>query len=222
MAALMTSIVERLRRLDSCAVSDARDQLGLSDATVVGIRNLTGASAVAGRVLTVQLGPPGSVPSKRHLCTSAIEAGGDGDVIVIDHQGRTDCAAWGGNLSRGAVAQRIAGTLVHGAVRDIHEARELRYAVFATDSTPRTARGRTQEHAWNTSISFAGIPIDPGDYVVADSTGIVFTRAGDIDAVLDSAERILAAEAAIASAIDGGTPIGLAMGAHYERMTTRQ
>ncbi len=216
----MSSIVERLRRLDSCAVSDARDQLGLSDATVVGIPNRTGAAAVVGRVITVQLGPPRSLPSTCHLCTSAIEAGGDEDVIVVDHQGRTDCAAWGGNLSRGAVAQRIAGTLVHGAVRDIHEARELRYPVYATASTPRTARGRTQEHAWNTSISFAGIPIDPGDYVVADSTGIVFTRAGDIEAVLAGAERVLAAEAAIAAAIDEGMPIGRAMGTHYERMTT--
>jgi 4-hydroxy-4-methyl-2-oxoglutarate aldolase len=213
-------IVERLRRLDSCAVSDARDRLGLPDATVAGIGNLTGTTAVAGRVVTVQLGEPQPAASTRHLCSSAIEAGGSDDVIVVDHQGRTDCAAWGGNLSRGAAARRIAGTIVHGAVRDTDEARTLVYSVYATSSTPRTARGRAQEHAWNTSINFAGITVGPGDYVIADSTGIVFTRGEDIDAVVAAAEGIVTAEQSIAAAIDAGTPIGTAMGADYERMTT--
>jgi regulator of RNase E activity RraA len=215
----MTAI-ERLRRLDSCAISDARDQLGLPDGTVTGIGNLTAAAAIAGRALTVQLGPPQPTPATRHLCTAAIEAGDGDNVIVIDHQGRTDCAAWGGNLSRAAHRRQIAGTIAHGAVRDVDEARDLHFPVFATASTPRTARGRTQEHAWNTTIRFAGINVDPGDYVIADATGIVFTRPADIDAVLDAAERIAVAEAAIADAIAQGTPISVAMGANYERMTT--
>ena len=47
----MTSIIDRLRRLDSCA-AHARDQLGLPDATVVEIGNLTGVARVAGRAVT--------------------------------------------------------------------------------------------------------------------------------------------------------------------------
>ncbi len=213
--------VERLRRLDSCAVSDARDRLGLPDGTVTGITNLTGVTTIAGRVVTVQLGAPHPTPSTRHLCTSAVEAAGDDDIIVIDHQGRTDCAAWGGNLSRAANVRRIAGTIVHGAVRDVDEARDLPYPVFATGSTPRTARGRTQEHAWNTTIDFSGIDVEPGDYVVADATGIVFTRAADIAAVLDAAERIATTEAGIAAEIAQGTPVSTAMGANYERLTSK-
>jgi regulator of RNase E activity RraA len=213
--------VERLRRLDSCAVSDARDQLGLPDTTVTGITNLTGITRVAGRAITVTLGPPQATPSSRHLCTAAVEGAGADNVIVIDHQGRTDCAGWGGNLSRAAKHRHVAGTIVHGAARDIDEARELRYPVYATAATPRTARGRTQEQTWNMAIDVAGVPVEPGDYVIADATGIVFTSAADIDAVLDAAERIATAEAAIAAAIDDGTPVSTAMGGNYERMTTR-
>ena len=117
-------------------------------------------------------------------------------------------------------ARTIAGTLVYGAVRDIDEARSVGYPVYATASTPRTARGRTQEHAWNTTISFAGVTVDAGDYVVADSSGIVFTRATDIDAVVSAAEAIVVTEAAIAAAIDDGTPVTSAMGATYEQMTS--
>lgn len=217
----MTSIVERLRRLDACAVSDARDRLGLPDAVVTGIGNLTGVARVAGRVLTVLLGPPLPGPSTRHLCTSAIEAGGPDDVIVIDHQARADCAAWGGNLSRAARVRGVGGTLVDGAVRDVDEARDVGYAVFARSSTPRTARGRTQEHDWNVPVSFGGVVVSPGDYVVADGTGIVFVAAADIGAVLDAAEDIATKEAGMAAAIDGGTPVSQAMGANYERMIER-
>lgn len=70
-------------------------------------------------------------------------------------------------------------------------------------------------------ITFAGVEVEPGDYVLADGTGIVFVRAAEIDAVLAAAEGIVAAEQAIAAAIDAGTPIGDAMGANYERMTER-
>jgi regulator of RNase E activity RraA len=114
----------------------------------------------------------------------------------------------------------IAGTLVHGAVRDVDEARELAYPVYAVAATPHTARGQAQEHAWNETITFAGVDVEPGDYVIADSTGIVFVQAPDIDAVLDTAERIAATESAIAESIAGGQAVSAAMGAHYEQMTT--
>src|SRR5207249_9573905 len=92
------------------------------------------------------------------------------------HQGRTDCAGWGGNLSRAARVRGIAGTLVHGAVRDVDEARDLVYPVYAVAATPHTARGRAQEHAWNETITFAGVRVEPGDYVIADGTGIALSR----------------------------------------------
>ena len=91
---------------------------------------------------------------------------------------------------------------------------------MATAATHRTARGRAEEHAWNETITFAGVTVAPGDYVIADSTGIVFVSAPDIDAVLDAAERIAATDDAIAAAITGGRAASAALGAGYERMTT--
>ncbi|MEN3272631.1 MAG: hypothetical protein V7636_1392, partial [Actinomycetota bacterium] len=102
-------ITARLHRLDTCAVSDALDQLGIPARVATEIRAVTGPARVAGRVITVELGPVTSTPPPRHLCTAAIEAGGSGDVLVIAHQGRRDCAGWGGNLSRAAQARGIGG-----------------------------------------------------------------------------------------------------------------
>jgi regulator of RNase E activity RraA len=210
--------IPRLQRLDTGAVSDALDQLGIPDRVVGGSTALTGAARVAGRVLTVELGPVASTPAPRHLCTAAIEAGGPGDVIVVAHQGRGDCAGWGGNLSRAAQARGIVGTIIDGAARDVDESRDIGYPVYASAVMPRTARGRTQETRWGEPIEFGGVAVACRDYVIADSTGVVFVGAADIHWVLDAAEAIAEREASMAAAIADGVPASDVMGDSYETM----
>lgn len=214
-------LVSRLSKLDACAVSDALDALGLPGA-VSGLRPLTGDHRIAGRVQTVELGPPRDDIAPRHLCTGAVDAGTATDVIVVAHQARTDCAGWGGNLSRAALARGIRGTLVDGAARDIDEARQIGYPVFAGAATARTARGRTQEHAWDVPVQIGTgdetVTVAPGDYVIADASGAVFVPAGAAADVLTRAEQIAAKEAAMAAAIERGEPVSQVMGANYERM----
>jgi regulator of RNase E activity RraA len=216
------SYVARLRRLDACAVSDACDRLGLEGRVADSLGPVTGPGCVAGRVITVELGPWTAAPSpegpRRHLCAAATDASTADDVIVVDHQGRTDCAGWGGNLSRAAQVQGAAATLVDGAVRDVDEAIAIGYPVWATAVTPRTARGRTQEQAWGGSVTIDGVPVDQGDYVIADSTGVVFVTGDDIGAVLDAAETIARTEAAMAARIAEGQPVSAVLGADYESM----
>jgi 4-hydroxy-4-methyl-2-oxoglutarate aldolase len=216
-----TDAIERLARLDACAISDACDRLGLDRQVITGLVNLTGRQRLAGRAVTVLLGPPTPQPAARHLCTAAIEAAGPNDVIIVAHQGRTDCAGWGGNLSRAAHARGVVGTIVHGAVRDIDEATDIGYPVYGATATPRTARGRAQEHAWNVEIDIAGVTIRPGDLIVADTTGIVVIPAAQADTVLDLAASIVSQEAAMAAAITAGTPISRVMGATYEQMLAK-
>lgn len=211
--------VTRLRRLDACAVSDACDRVGIEGRVADGIGPLTGPGCIAGRVVTVELGRwSGATGGSRHLCSAATDASTSDDVIVVAHQGRSDCAGWGGNLSRAARRSGTAGTIVDGAVRDVDEAIDIGYPVFATGSTPRTARGRAREHAWAGPIEIAGVAVGHGDYVIADSTGVVFVPAASIDGVLTAAEEIAATEAAMAAAIDGGTPVSEVMGGAYEAM----
>jgi 4-hydroxy-4-methyl-2-oxoglutarate aldolase len=213
------SIQDRLRNLDSCAVSDALDQLGLVG-QVDGIRPFGPGLLVTGRVVTVELTAKLSRTTTHHLGTLAIEAAQVGDVVVVAHQGRTDCAAWGGNLSRAAQRRGIVGVIVHGAVRDVDESSALGFAVFATASTPRTARGRTQEQSWGEPVELNGLSVSTGDYVVADSTGVVFIGATHIDRVVEVAETIMAKEAGIAAEIKRDVPASRALGGNYEQMLT--
>ena len=212
------SAVERLSRLDTCAVSDALDKLG-ERGTVNGIRSLTGPAKIAGRVVTVKLVDlvEGATP-KRHLCTAAIEAAAPGNVIVVEHHTRDDCAGWGGILSTAAKERGIAGTIVDGLARDIDESREAGYPVFARAATPSTARGRIVEDDWNVPVTIGGVEVSPGDLVVADGSGVVFVGAARENVVLEAAEAIAAREQAMAKAVRDGKRVSQVMGGDYEKM----
>jgi 4-hydroxy-4-methyl-2-oxoglutarate aldolase len=213
----MDELISRLSRLDSCAVSDALDKLGLKGA-VTGIRRLSTEHRIAGRVLTVKLDRAEGRSNTRHLCTAAIEAASPGDIIVVEQRTGLDAASWGGNLSIGAQMRGVAGVIVDGPVRDIDDSRTLDFPVFARDRTARTARGRVVEVATNEPIQVGDVTVSPGDYAVADGSAAVFIAQADIERVLETAEAIVAREEAIAQALREGHPISQVMGAGYEHM----
>src|SRR5277367_523931 len=104
----MDNFVPRLNKLDSCAVSDALDKLGLKG-SVTGIHRFTTEQRIAGRVLTVKLDRAEGRSNTRHLCTAAIDAATPGDVIVVEQRTGIDAASWGGNLALGAKMRNVAG-----------------------------------------------------------------------------------------------------------------
>ena len=214
----MDELVSRLSRLDTCAVSDALDKLGLAGA-VTGIHRFSTDRRIAGRVQTVTLALAGGTSGPpRHLCTQAIERAAPGDLIVVEQRTGVDAAAWGGNLSLGAQVRGVAGVIVDGPVRDIDDSRRLDFPVFARDRTARTARGRIVEVATNEPITVADICVSPGDYAIADGSAVAFVARVEILRVLETAESIMQKEEAMAAAIREGRPISQVMGASYEHM----
>jgi 4-hydroxy-4-methyl-2-oxoglutarate aldolase len=211
------AIIDRLKRLDSCAVSDAMDRLSLRGA-VSGIEPRSIRQRISGRIRTVGLGPATGTASPRHLCTTAIEAAEAGDVIVVEQRTGIEAAGWGGILSIGARAKGIAGVIVDGPARDIDEAIELGFPVYARSATARTARGRIIEVSTGAPVTIGDIVVNAGDYVVADGSCVVFIKAADIERVVTEAERIAARESAMAKAARDGQPIGSVMGADYETL----
>lgn len=213
----MSELVQRLRVLDTCAVSDALDALGLPG-PLLGLQCVTTLKRMAGAAVTVKLGADDGRASRRHLCTAAVEAAGADTVIVIEHGGRTDVAGWGGILSQAAVQRGVEGVVIDGACRDADESRQLNFPVFARGAVPVTARGRIIELEWDTIISVAGRSVAPGDLVLADGSGVVVVPIASAEAVVAKAETIAARERLMAADIKAGRPVSEVMGASYEDM----
>jgi 4-hydroxy-4-methyl-2-oxoglutarate aldolase len=108
--------------------------------------------------------------------------------------------------------------IADGPVRDIDEARGYGFPIFTDKLTAKTARGRVVELGVQVPVSIKGIVVNPGDYVIADASAIIFIAADNINAVLEAAEVIVAREAAMAKALRSGTPISAVMGGNYEHM----
>ena len=165
-------IVERLLKLDTCAVSDGMDRLGLMGATY-GIRPMWPCPKIVGRAVTMKIKPVGLDKAKQHLGTLPIDAAQPGDVIVIDNGGRPDTSCWGGLLALAAKTKGISGVVIDGACRDIDESRDVGFPVYARGAVPMTARGRVMQETYNQEIEFAGVQVHPGDLVIADGSGVV-------------------------------------------------
>ncbi len=212
-------LISRLRRLDACVVSDALDALGRTG-VVDGIAPVWEGASVAGRAYPVQLkagpAPAGSPPV--HLGARAIAGAGPDDVIVMANEGRVEMGAWGGLLSVAARERGVAGTIVDGASRDVDEARMLAYPVFARRAAVRTARGRIHETDSYTPVIFAGVPVRPGDYVIADGSGVVVLAAADAARVVERAESLVAKEARMQSALRAGAAVTDVLSGAYEHM----
>jgi len=210
--------VNRLRKLDCSAVSDALDALNLSG-VVTGLTQQSGSGRIAGRVVTVKLGtgvpPPGPV---RHLGTLAVESAGPLDVIVVEQRTGLDAGSWGGLLSLGAKMRGVVGVVVDGPVRDIDEAIGYQFPIFARSATVFTARGRIVEKGTNVEVQIGPITVSPPAYVLADRGAVIFIAAKHIAGVLDKAEEIAAREAAMAKALVEGVPISAVMSGNYEHM----
>jgi 4-hydroxy-4-methyl-2-oxoglutarate aldolase len=215
----MEDPVRRLARLDSCAVSDALDKLGLSG-SVSGLEQRATTRRIAGRVVTYRLvAASRALPREglsRHLGTTAIEVARAGEILVVEQRTGIDAGSWGGILSLGAKLRGIAGVIADGPVRDIDEARGYDFPIYANALTARTARGRVVEADTGQPVDIGGLTVSTGDYAIADASGVVFVKPADIERVLDAAEMIAGREAAMAKALLAGKPISEVMGADYE------
>jgi 4-hydroxy-4-methyl-2-oxoglutarate aldolase len=192
------ALISTARALDVCSVSDALDRLGLEGA-VIGLPPLSVPSRFAGTAITVQLARYSCDQPKpsRHLGTAAVEACGQGDVIVISADGVCDAAAWGGILSLGAKLNGAAGVVADGAVRDVDEAVELELPIYGRAPVQRTARGRLVE---------------------VDRSGVVCVSLDVAARVLDVATSIKVREDDMAAKVRAGCAISEVMNAKYEDM----
>ena len=196
-------IIERLAKLDTCAVSDALDSLNLKGATW-GVRPQWPCPKIAGRAVTMKIKPAGLQQPTQHLGTAPIEAAQPGDIIVIDNGGKLEFSCWGGLLALSAKLKGLSGVVIDGASRDIDEARDLEFPVYARSVVPMTARGRVVQESFNQEIQFAGVQCHPGDLVLADGSGVIIIAKEKEGEVVAAAEVIYAKEQEMAAGIRKG------------------
>jgi 4-hydroxy-4-methyl-2-oxoglutarate aldolase len=148
----------------------------------------------------------------------AIEQAGAGDVLVVDGGGRETALA-GELFARVALSKNLAGIIIDGGYRDLRFIATCQLPVYSRHVTPR-AGTTTRLAVLGETVSCGGVPVHPGDIVIADHDGIVVLDPGDAVARLTAAAEVMASEARVVERLAAGATLGgvLNLAAHADRL----
>lgn len=190
--------------LDTPGVSDALDKLGLHG-QALGIAPLADyPHVVVGPAFTVKYAPA-TVPAG--TVGDFIDDVAEGDVIVLDNDGRADCTVWGDILTQYAGLRGVAGTVIDGVCRDVNKALGDGYPLFTSGRFMRTGKDRVQVEAVNTTVAIGTVRVAARDIIVADANGVVVVPRERAREVAAAARQIEEVEAGIRERIAQGDTI---------------
>jgi regulator of RNase E activity RraA len=180
------SNVERASRLDTTALSDALDRLGIAG-QCLGIKPLDPRFRLTGRAFTILYGPAGTPAG---TVGDYIDDVPEGAVIVLDNGGREDATVWGDILTMVAHRRGLGGTVIDGACRDTHLARSVGYPMYSRSYSMRTGKDRVQVEAMHGPVNIGHARVNDGDLLRGDADGVVVLPRGHEEAILAAAEEI--------------------------------
>lgn len=198
-------LVTLFEGLDTPGVSDAMDKLGIPG-QCLGIAPLDNyRRTVVGPAFTVKYvscgQPAGTVGD-------FIDDVAEGDVIVLDNDGRTDCTVWGDIMTQYAGLRKIAATVIDGVCRDVAKALGDGYPLFTRSRYMRTGKDRVEVAAVNEPVSIGTARVCARDIVVADANGVVVVPRARAREVAETARKIEEIESRIREQIVAGKTLG--------------
>lgn len=213
-------LVALFEGLDTPGVSDALDKLGLHGQALAIAPLADYSKAVVGPAFTVKYVPASHPPG---TVGDFIDDVAEGDVVVIDNDGRTDCTVWGDIMTQYAGLRGIAATVIDGVCRDVSKALGDHYPLFTAGRFMRTGKDRVQVESVNATVGIGTVRVAARDIVVADANGVVIVPRGCAREVAEMARRIEEVESRIREQIAQGKSLGEARAAlGYHKLQTKE
>lgn len=211
--------VERASRLDTPAISDAMDRLGIAG-QCLNIKPLDHKFRLAGRAFTILYGPSGKPSGTVGDYIDDVEPGG---IVVLDNGGRENATVWGDILTWVAHERKVGGTVIDGACRDTYLSRELQYPIYSRSYSMRTGKDRVQVEAMGGVVNIGDARCAAGDLLRGDADGVLVIPREHENEILDIAEEIDAVEDHIRKAVRSGMTLRQAREQHgYHSLQTRR
>ena len=179
-------------QLYTAVVSDILDDLGHRDHVLdPAIRPLGRAEVIVGPANPFLVTEVRQIPAEPYAGEiGALDDVRLGEVILVVAGGSARAACWGELFSTAARARGARGTLIDGYCRDARSIADLGYPVWCRGMLPLDCKGRTAVTAWRQPAVVGGLPVRPGDLVVADADGAVVVPAELIDQTIRQALTI--------------------------------
>ena len=191
-----STVIQQFHTITTASVADAVDQVaGVRGYMHHSIKPRINDKKIVGPAVTVKEGPTNEKLPPQHAL-ELIDSAEAGSVVVIGIGGETEVAVWGGLMTAGAAANKLAGAVLDGGVRDVTEIRrDYDFPVFARSVSPGTTVGRFKTLAANVPVVCGDITVNPGDLIVADIDGVAVVPQAHVAEVLKLALMIEQREA---------------------------
>jgi 4-hydroxy-4-methyl-2-oxoglutarate aldolase len=122
-------------------------------------------------------------PADNLMIHKALQVADAGDIVVVNTCGNMTSAVFGELMCNTAVAKKLGGIVVDGAIRDIDGLTALGFPAF---SRTVCAGGCDKDGPGeiNVPISCGGTVVSPGDIIVGDRDGVVVVPRADAEEIL--------------------------------------
>lgn len=142
---------------------------------------------IVGRAATAVLRPVLKNDARKYpnLALELLDQAPAGSVLIYVMQDGIDIAAMGNLMGTTAKVRGLAGAVIDGAVRDVAELRRIGFPVWSRRITPATSVGRMVGVEKQVPVRCGDILVNPGDYIVGDTDGVVVVPAAAAEKVIE-------------------------------------
>ena len=186
------ALIAEFRRVEVASVSDALEQLTGRRMYMSHRMQPIFTTKFAGFARTVQLkrDEGNNDPGALNGMLAAIDEGSTDSVYVMSLEDGADIAGMGGLMGTAMAARGYAGAVIDGGVRDVAYLRKIGFPVYATGLVPSTSVHHYRFAGSQIPLTCDGVPVNPGDIVVADSDGVVVVPIANAGEVLKLAQQM--------------------------------
>lgn len=184
-------LISAFRHVEVASVSDAIEQIMGKRMYMTHRMRPIFTSRFAGYALTVKLKKQENHdPQALAGMISAIDQGNANSVYVMVIEDGNDIAGMGGLMGTAMAARNFSGAVIDGGVRDTAYLQKIAFPVFATGTVPSTSVSHYRFDGSNIPVVCDGVPVNPGDIIVADSDGVVVVPIAQASQVLKLAQEM--------------------------------
>ena len=169
-----TALLDGFRHVEVASVSDTIEQIAGKRMYMKHDMRPIFSTRFAGFATTVSLKKvENHDPDALTGMLQAIDTGAPNSVYVMVVEDGVDIAGMGGLMGTAMAARNFSGAVIDGGVRDTAYLQKIGFPVYARGVVPSTSLGHYRFAGSNVPVVCDGVPVAPGDVIVADPDGVV-------------------------------------------------
>jgi len=138
-----------------------------------------------------------------------------GEVAIVATGQEHLSAFWGELFSTAAKGRGATGVIADGPLRDVNQILETGFNAFGIGTLPFDYKGRMSVASTREPVVCGGVPVSPGDFIIADIDGVVVVPKAVIPEVFAAANSRALGENHVLADLKAGSSVREAWNKHH-------